>query len=359
MDFSPNLNLPFLLPSQAQKHVTANQVFQAMDVLVQASVSSRSMTAPPASPAEGDRYIPASGATGAWSGWDEQLTSFQDGGWVTYPPRAGWIVWVEDESQSIAFDGAAWMVPGLATSPETLGVNASADMVNRLVVKSQASLFDHDGSDHRLKLNKATSSDTASLIFQDNYAGFVELGLTGKNDLSIKVSNDGTNFVEAMTIQGADGYVGIGTETPNSQLHMRQDFDARLTIDTITGSSGGGFDIINSADGQNWRVTGHANLFKIRDHTAGLNKLTFHSGAQGEVYIENCGNVGINTLSPTASLHVAGSLRVGSYTISALPSPATVGAGTIAFVSDAPGGGRLGYCDGTNWRSCVDASILA
>lgn len=50
MDNSPNLNLPFLLPNQAQKHVTANQVFQAMDTLVQASVATRSLGIPPREP---------------------------------------------------------------------------------------------------------------------------------------------------------------------------------------------------------------------------------------------------------------------------------------------------------------------
>ena len=359
MDNSPNLNLPFLLPNQAQKHVTANQVFQAMDTLVQASVATRSLGIPPANPLEGERYIPTNGASGAWSGWDGQLACFQDGAWVAYAPRAGWIVWVEDEAQSIAHDGADWIVPGLATTPDTLGVNATPDFTNRFVVKSEATLFDHDGQDHRLKLNKAAATGTASLVFQDNYSGLVELGLIGQDDFSLKVSSDGSNFTDALTIQSVDGHVGIGTTIPSSQLHIRQEMDARLTIDTVNPSSGGGFDILNSTNGQNWRVTGHANLFKIRDHTASLDKLILRSGALGTVSFENCGNVGIQTASPTATLHIAGSLRFGSYTMAGLPDAATTGAGGMAFVSDAPGGGRPAYCDGANWRSCIDAGILA
>jgi hypothetical protein len=37
---------------------------------VQLAVLDRHLTAPPASPADGDRYIVASGAAGAWAGWD-------------------------------------------------------------------------------------------------------------------------------------------------------------------------------------------------------------------------------------------------------------------------------------------------
>ena len=68
-DTSTHLLLPYLLAAQAQKHVTHNEALRLLDGLVQLAVLDRHLTAPPASPADGDRYIVASGAVGAWSGW--------------------------------------------------------------------------------------------------------------------------------------------------------------------------------------------------------------------------------------------------------------------------------------------------
>ena len=46
-DTSPILSLPYILPSQAQKHVTHNEALDLLDVVVQAAVVSRGLTSPP------------------------------------------------------------------------------------------------------------------------------------------------------------------------------------------------------------------------------------------------------------------------------------------------------------------------
>ena len=69
-DSTTNLLLPYLMAAQAQKHVTHNEALRLLDGLVQLSVKSQELTAPPPAPADGDRYIVASGATGGWAGWD-------------------------------------------------------------------------------------------------------------------------------------------------------------------------------------------------------------------------------------------------------------------------------------------------
>lgn len=38
MDTSPRLTLPYLMPNQAQKHVTHNEALRQLDVLVQLAV---------------------------------------------------------------------------------------------------------------------------------------------------------------------------------------------------------------------------------------------------------------------------------------------------------------------------------
>ena len=103
-----HLILPLLAAAQAQKHVTHNDALLRLDALVQLSVKDRDLTAPPGAPADGDRYIPASGATGAWAGWDLNIAWFIDGVWTKLVPREGWRAWVDDEDLLLVWDGAAW-----------------------------------------------------------------------------------------------------------------------------------------------------------------------------------------------------------------------------------------------------------
>ena len=112
-DTSTHLLLPYLLAAQAQKHVTVNEALRLLDGLVQLAVLDRHLTAPPASPADGDRYIVASGATGAWAGWDLNVAYWVDGAWMRLVPRPGWQAWVVDEATFLGWDGTAWTAAGL------------------------------------------------------------------------------------------------------------------------------------------------------------------------------------------------------------------------------------------------------
>ena len=80
---------------------------------MQLAVLDRHLTAPPASPADGDRYIVASGATGAWAGWDLNVAYWVDGAWMRLVPRPGWQAWVIDEATFLAWDGSSWTAAGL------------------------------------------------------------------------------------------------------------------------------------------------------------------------------------------------------------------------------------------------------
>jgi len=107
-DTTTKLLLPYILAAQAQKHVTHNEALRLLDGLVQMSVPDRDLTSPPGSPVDGDRYIVAIGATGAWSGWDGDIALFGDGIWFRLPKQVGWRAWVEDEGTLVVWDGAQW-----------------------------------------------------------------------------------------------------------------------------------------------------------------------------------------------------------------------------------------------------------
>jgi hypothetical protein len=208
-DVSAVLALPYIQPSQAQKHVTHNEALRVLDVIVQLTVLDRSRTVAPSTAAVGDRHIVAAGATGVWAGQGGAIAVFDLEGWVFFAPQPGWRAEVLADSTSVVFSGSGWVAAGdLPQRFVQVGVNAAPDAVNRLSVSAAATLFNHAGGGHQLKLNKAAAGDTASLLFQTGFSGRAELGLAGNDDFSVKVSPDGSGFAEALRI-ASDGSVAL------------------------------------------------------------------------------------------------------------------------------------------------------
>ena len=200
-EITDNLALPYLLPSQAQKHVTHNEALQLIDAVTQLTIVSEALAAPD-NPAEGTCYLIAAGATGPWSGKDGRLAFRQDGAWIYILPRDGWRAYFLAASEMRVFAGGAWndIVPPAPANLPLLGLNATADAQNRLAVSSPASLFNHEGHGHQIKVNKASAADTASLLFQSNWSGRAEMGLAGNDEFAIKVSGDGAVWETALAI---------------------------------------------------------------------------------------------------------------------------------------------------------------
>jgi Protein of unknown function (DUF2793) len=329
---TPNLVLPYLAANQSQKHVTVNEALRRLDALVQVTVQSAALATPPATPAEGQRWIVAAAPTGAWVGHAGQIAAWQDGAWAFYAPLDGWTaidvssntlllynagigIWtglitgvfsdaaftlqddidptkqarfqiagftagttrvftLPDATTSLAGlavaqtfsakqtlsnanndlgtstgTGTTNLGTGATLSGSTKTVNigtagvsgsttnltigsavagalgtlsidspivtfggsvsaiamsaanvsalylglcgATADATNRLSINSPASLFNHTGAGHKVKVNKAAAIDTGSFLFQTGFSGRAEFGLTGSDDFQIKVSADG------------------------------------------------------------------------------------------------------------------------------------------------------------------------
>lgn len=209
-DNSTVLSLPLILPAQAQKHVTHNEALRILDVAVQAAVTDRALTVAPATPVQGQRHIIAAGATGDWAGKSGQIALFADGYWSYFAPATGWRVWVQAEDAVATFDGVAWKTAAeSAVVVARLGVSATPDATNRLAVSAPATLLNHAGAGHQVKLNKASAGDTASLLFQTGFSGRAEIGTAGDDNFDIKVSADGSAFYDALTVAGATGIVSL------------------------------------------------------------------------------------------------------------------------------------------------------
>lgn len=215
MESTANLNLPYIMPQQAQKHLTHNEALAMLDAVVQLAILDRGLTAPPDDPAEGDRYIPASGATGAWSGHDDEIALFLDGGWRFIAPGHGFTAWAISEDTALHWDGSAWVaVSPTLSAPQNLdllGVGTTADASSPFAAKLNQALWtaryaSEDGNgDLRYTLNKESAGGTLSVLLQSDWSGRAEIGLIGNDDLTMKVSTDGSAWKEAIRIDGASG----------------------------------------------------------------------------------------------------------------------------------------------------------
>ncbi|MBB96972.1 MAG: hypothetical protein CML68_20540 [Rhodobacteraceae bacterium] len=206
---SPVLSLPYIQPSQAQKHVTHNAALATLDVLVQAVALDRDRTDPPEPVSAGAVHLVAPGGQSAWAGQDNTLASHDGTGWRFIAPKAGWRVHVLADGFDVVFDGTDW----IAAQPDFdnlsgLGIGTASDAANPLAVAGDATLLTHVGAGHQLKINKAASGDTASLLFQTGWSGRAEMGTTGSDDFAIKISADGSAWITAFSFDAASGTAG-------------------------------------------------------------------------------------------------------------------------------------------------------
>jgi hypothetical protein len=218
-DVSAVLTLPYILPSQAQKHVTHNEALARLDVAVQLAVIARDLTAPPADPAQGDRYLVPAGATGAWAGHADQVALYDMATWTFQAPVAGWTARVLSEDTQVRFDGTAWQSGAGVLEAQTLGINGAADATNRLCNVAAATLLTHEGAGHQLKINKAGPTDTASLLFQTGWSGRAEMGTAGSDAFTVKVSADGAAWTTALSLDAATGIAsGAAVQTAPTDI---------------------------------------------------------------------------------------------------------------------------------------------
>ncbi|MGI9350753.1 MAG: DUF2793 domain-containing protein [Rhizobiaceae bacterium] len=209
-EITHHLELPYIMPSQAQKHVTHNEALRMLDAIVQLSVLAVGTNDAPLSPADGERYVIGDTPVSPWDEKSNQIAAFIDGAWMYFQPVEGWLTWNQANSEMLVYSGETWQpIESGVSETMFLGINGQASDQERFVVQSQSVLFNHEGSDHRMKLNKSAASDTASLLFQNGFSGRAEFGIPGEDNFLVKVSDDGSNWHDAIRLDADSGLAGF------------------------------------------------------------------------------------------------------------------------------------------------------
>ena len=221
MSTSPRLSLPLLMPQQAQRHLTLNDAFRLLDVLVQTAVVSDTLAVEPTDAREGDLFILPPSATGPrWGAMRPgALAMVENGGFVELQPVPGQIAYVAARRALVLFDGEDWSAgPFAASETERLGINAAPTEANRLTVAADAELLTFDArtpgtGDARKVINRQDTDRVAAVLFQTGFSGRAEIGLLGDERFAVRVSTDGAISRPVLTAHPADGFLSVAHDS--------------------------------------------------------------------------------------------------------------------------------------------------
>ena len=96
------------MPGQAQKELFHNEALALIDIAAHAAVEGAPLEVPPAAPQVGQCWIVAPGAIGEWSGKENQLASWTDGGWRFVAPVGGMQVWNAAAGHNFRWSSSGW-----------------------------------------------------------------------------------------------------------------------------------------------------------------------------------------------------------------------------------------------------------
>jgi hypothetical protein len=367
MTTTPHLNLPMMLASQADKHVVFNEAMIQLDALIHVHWLDI-LDAPPANPEQGDGFLVGTTPTGTFVGKAGYLATWRGDGWDFARPQKGWLGWSAVEGALFVYSGTAWSG---VTRPNTLGINTTANDIDRLSVRSASVIFCAEtgagaSGDVHMKLNKEGLNNSACISFQASWQDRFDIGLINGDDLSIRFSAADSTWNDAVKISYSSGKIGIGIEPGTASLTL-PGYSAICGVGTQYATSldldGGALVIRSSQTSQAaFRLLPFSSdIYFQNTNSDGSIYFTGNSGAAlaGNVTFQTTVNVAMGAIVPTCKLHVDGPIRCRSYVVATLPDAEIVGAGGMVYVTNDVGGSTLAFSDGVVWRRTTDREVVA
>lgn len=107
---TPKLTLDELVSGQDVPETTVNENVRWLEFFASGGgIIDRDLATPPGSPSDGDAYLIASSATGAWSGHDGEVALRISTAWEFKDPIEGMPLYVNDENLMIVYNGSSWV----------------------------------------------------------------------------------------------------------------------------------------------------------------------------------------------------------------------------------------------------------
>ena len=317
-------SLPFIMPAQAQKHLTHNDALRVLDLFLHLCIQDDTLITPPETVHENDAYIIPDGAIDEWSGRINQIAVFWDGTWQFFVPAAGWVAWIKTTQKVAVFDGNAWTI---STTSGGTAVGPSGKSAYDIAVENG---FEGTQSEWLTSLVGADGQNGAD--GKDGLDGAT--GPSGQSAYDIAVANgyEGTQTQWLASLVGATGLNGT---------------DGRDGLDGATGPSGQSAYDIAIANGYEGTQTQWLASLQGRDGTDAAAKPFAHAINTDSTIVINSANPE-TVLSAQITLTQPGTLLISGTLMGTFSSVC----GVACYLNDAP----ISIANGSN--QCHDDCFM-
>jgi len=217
---------------------------QVRDIAIDLSILDRDLTAPPAA-VDGDRYIVAGVATGLWVGQEGNIATFVYDEWLFTTANEGMNVYINDENAFVIYDGATWALAPAGDADTLDGLDSTQFLRSDVTDSYTAGTLTFE-TGTTLELASGTSGLMNSGVTFQSLAGSVfdidgDVSIADTNivldgaSTNLDVTGDLSVNTDDIVVDKSSGYVGIGTATPNSGLHVAG--SVSMPIRTETGAT--------------------------------------------------------------------------------------------------------------------------
>lgn len=254
------LTIDELVATQSAKEITVNTGLRQLEGRL-VRVKSRTTTAQPGSPANGDTYILPTGPTGTnWAAFTaKQIAHYYGGSWKAWTPVEGVRVWVNDEDSVWAYNGADWVLDTRA--PMLSKIVAGGANVTLTEIESRYPAIDMTGA---ITANIALIVTTTPKLF------IIKNSATGAFTITVKTSAgtgivvapgsrellycDGTNVVVPLPVNAVSADKGdaaatlaVGSSETVSVWNTPLTADRAVTLNTYGAKNGDRLRIVRAS----------------------------------------------------------------------------------------------------------------